>query len=138
MRSTKSRATRLSALLALVPRRHRGTPAGAQDFSRFVAFGDSLAAGFMSGGLAVHPQERSAPALVARQAGVTDFQQPLISEPGIPPLLALQGFATASRSSSALEPARRAAQPQPAAALQQPGGARLRRQGRLRRSPATC
>jgi hypothetical protein len=68
-------------------------PAGAQDFSRFVALGDSLAAGFVSGGLELHTQERSAPALVARQAGVTDFQMPLISDPGIPPLLAIQGFA---------------------------------------------
>ncbi|HEX6201737.1 MAG TPA: SGNH/GDSL hydrolase family protein [Thermoanaerobaculia bacterium] len=68
-------------------------PAGAQDFSRFVALGDSLAAGFVSGGLEQHTQARSAPALVARQAGVTDFQMPLISDPGIPPLLAIQGFA---------------------------------------------
>lgn len=68
-------------------------PAGAQDFSRFVALGDSLAAGFVSGGLELHTQERSVPALVARQAGVTNFQMPLISDPGIPPLLAIQGFA---------------------------------------------
>jgi hypothetical protein len=71
-------------------------PATAQDFSRFVALGDSLGAGFVSGGLAIHPQERSVPALVARQAGVQDFQMPLISEPGIPPLLAIAGFQGAS------------------------------------------
>lgn len=72
-------------------------PAAAEaDFTRFVALGDSLAAGFVSGGLAIHPQERSVPALLARQAGVADFQLPLISEPGIPPLLAIQGFQNGS------------------------------------------
>lgn len=85
---------RLTALVALLLAAVTlAAPAGAQDFSRFVALGDSLAAGFLNGGLAIHPQERSAPALVARQAGVADFQQPLISHPGIPPLLAIQGFA---------------------------------------------
>jgi hypothetical protein len=93
MRSITSRAPRLSALLAVVLFAAAvATPAAAQDFTRFVALGDSLGAGFISGGLAVHPQERSAPALVARQAGVAAFQQPLISMPGIPPLLAIQGF----------------------------------------------
>ncbi|HUO87432.1 MAG TPA: SGNH/GDSL hydrolase family protein [Thermoanaerobaculia bacterium] len=86
---------RTNALLALLLAAAVAAPrtAAQPDFTRFVALGDSLAAGFISGGLAIHPQERSAPALVARQAGVTDFQQPLISEPGIPPLLAIQGFA---------------------------------------------
>jgi hypothetical protein len=93
MRSITSRPSRLTALLALLAAATLAAPAGAQDFTRFVALGDSLAAGFVSGGLAIHPQERSVPALVARQAGVADFQQPLISMPGIPPLLAIQGFA---------------------------------------------
>ena len=86
--------SRITALLASVLAVAAvAAPAGAQDFSRFVALGDSLAAGFVNGGLAIHPQERSVPALVARQAGVADFQQPLISNPGIPPLLAIQGIA---------------------------------------------
>lgn len=96
MRSITSRASRLTAVLAVVlVAAAVAAPAGAQtaNFTRFYAIGDSLAAGFISGGLAIHPQERSVPALVARQAGVTDFQQPLISMPGIPPLLAIQGFA---------------------------------------------
>lgn len=96
MRSITSRASRLTAVLAVVlVAAAVAAPAAAQgaNFTRFVALGDSLAAGFISGGLAIHPQERSVPALVARQAGVTDFQMPLISMPGIPPLLAIQGFA---------------------------------------------
>lgn len=95
MRSITSRATRLTAVLAVVlVAAAVAAPAGAQSvsFARFYAIGDSLAAGFINGGLAIHPQERSVPALVARQAGVTDFEQPLISMPGIPPLLAIQGF----------------------------------------------
>ena len=88
----KARATALATVLLAVG----ALPAAGQDLTRFVALGDSLAAGFVSGGLAIHPQERSVPALVARQAGVADFQMPLISEPGIPPLLTIAGFAGAS------------------------------------------
>jgi lysophospholipase L1-like esterase len=67
-------------------------PAGAQsfsDFSTYVAFGDSLTAGFESNSLVATHQARSYPAQIARQGGAGDFQQPLISEPGIPPELAL-------------------------------------------------
>lgn len=86
--------SRLTAFVALLlAAATLAAPAGAQDFTRFVALGDSLAAGFVSGGLELHTQERSVPALVARQVGITDFQMPLISDPGIPPLLAIQGFA---------------------------------------------
>lgn len=72
-------------------------PAGAQDtgsadFSRFVALGDSLGAGFVSGGLVRGAQEDSVPALVARQATGTVIGQPLVSEPGIPALLRLVGL----------------------------------------------
>lgn len=69
------------------------TPAtSGQDFSQYVAIGDSLGAGFLNGGLVDDAQERSYPALIARQAGVGQFDMPLISDPGIPPLLAIQGF----------------------------------------------
>lgn len=64
---------------------------GSADFSRFVAVGDSLGAGFISGGLVVGGQEDSVPALIARQVGAT-MQQPLVSEPGIPALLQLQSL----------------------------------------------
>src|SRR6266571_8914108 len=55
----------------------------------FLALGDGLTAGFMSGSLVQTHQLNSYPALIARQARVTDFQQPLVSEPGIPTELAL-------------------------------------------------
>jgi lysophospholipase L1-like esterase len=59
------------------------------NFTTYVSVGDSLAAGFESGSLVETHQNRSAPALLARQAGVQGFQQPLVSEPGIPPELTL-------------------------------------------------
>ena len=66
-------------------------PAMAQvDFSRYVALGDSLTAGFASGSLMDFYQERSYPAVLAAQAGISDFELPLVSEPGLPPILELQ------------------------------------------------
>ena len=73
----------LVALLAAVP-------AAAQvDLSNYVALGDSITAGFVSGSLMNWYQERSYPALLARQAGAAGFEMPLVSEPGIPPILEL-------------------------------------------------
>jgi len=61
------------------------------DFSRYVAIGDSLTAGFTSGGLVQTYQVNSYPALIHRQATGSDsgFEQPLITPPGIPSLLIL-------------------------------------------------
>ncbi len=59
------------------------------NFTTYVSVGDSLAAGFESGSLVETHQNRSVPALIARQAGVQGFQQPLVSEPGIPAELTL-------------------------------------------------
>jgi lysophospholipase L1-like esterase len=61
-----------------------GRAAAQTDFTTFVAIGDSLAAGFSNGCMLEKHQAHSVPALIARQAGVTDFQQPVVSEPGIP------------------------------------------------------
>ena len=58
-------------------------------FTNYVAVGDSLTAGYMSGSLVETHQVNSYPALIARQGGAKDFQQPLISEPGIPTELEL-------------------------------------------------
>lgn len=70
---TTIRTLALVAVVALA-----ATPAFAQaNFGKYVALGDSLTAGFASSGLHVNVQERSYPALIARQAGVGDFQQPL-------------------------------------------------------------
>jgi lysophospholipase L1-like esterase len=54
------------------------------DFTTYMSLGDSLAAGFESNSLVETHQRTSVPALIARQAGVPSFEQPLISEPGIP------------------------------------------------------
>ncbi len=83
------------ALALLVPA--AGSPALAQntgkaDFSRFVALGDSLGAGFTNGGLVQGAQKNSVPALLAEQATGHGIEQPLVSEPGIPALLQLQGI----------------------------------------------
>lgn len=91
---TRTRSLSVLVLaLALLPA-GAAAPAGAPDtgsadFSRFVAVGDSLGAGFVSGGLVVGAQEDSVPALVARQATGVTIEQPLASEPGIPALLRL-------------------------------------------------
>jgi lysophospholipase L1-like esterase len=77
-------------LAAAVAAAAAATPAAAQtNFTTYVSVGDSLAAGFESNSLVETHQNRSVPALIARQAGVQGFQQPLISEPGIPPELTL-------------------------------------------------
>jgi hypothetical protein len=77
--------------LALVPAAS-AQDTGSADFTRFVALGDSLSQGFSNGGVYQGVQVNSIPALVARQAGVPDFEQPLISAPGIPGLLRLAGL----------------------------------------------
>ena len=56
-------------------------------FRRLVVVGDSILAGFGSGGFVTAGpvgQTYSAPAYLARRAGVS-FPQPLMSQPGVPP-----------------------------------------------------
>jgi len=67
---------------------------GSVDFSKYVALGDSLTAGFSNGGLGSDQQLDSYPSLLhdAATGQTTGFQQPLVSEPGIPPQLALRGL----------------------------------------------
>lgn len=67
---------------------------GQADFTRYVAIGDSLTAGFSSGGLVRSVQITSYPALIHRQAtaATTGFEQPLVGEPGIPPVLTLRSL----------------------------------------------
>src|SRR5256885_4607876 len=88
MRSPSVLGSRFAvALLALG---WAAAPGAAQtNFTTYVSVGDSLAAGFESNSLVVTHQNRSVPALIARQAGVQGFQQPLVSEPGIPAELTL-------------------------------------------------
>ena len=69
-------------------------PASAQlDLSRYVALGDQLTAGFTSSGLVDCYQSHSFPAVLAAQAGVATFEMPLMSPPGIPPILELVSLA---------------------------------------------
>src|SRR5215208_5133035 len=56
---------------------------GRADFTVFVALGDSYGAGVESNSLNERHQPFSWPAVIARQAGVANFQQPLVSFPGI-------------------------------------------------------
>jgi lysophospholipase L1-like esterase len=55
----------------------------------YVSLGDGLAAGFSNGSLVEAHQRVSVPALIARQARVEGFEQPLVGDPGIPAELAL-------------------------------------------------
>ncbi len=69
-------------------------PAGAQlDMSNYVALGDSVTAGLVSGGLVDCYQFNSYPALLADQAGTPTFEMPLISAPGVPSVLQLVSLA---------------------------------------------
>lgn len=66
---------------------------GSANFTRYVAMGDSLTAAFTSGGLAESSQMSSYPLLIHRQAtGGGGFEQPIVSDPGLPPLLQLQSL----------------------------------------------
>jgi lysophospholipase L1-like esterase len=62
----------LSALLA--------SPLLAQTFHKYVAIGDSLTAGVEGNCLVTRHQQRSYPKLIAGALGISDFQQPLVSE----------------------------------------------------------
>jgi hypothetical protein len=59
------------------------------NFSKYVALGDSYGAAFGSGCLVARHQAFSGPNILARQLGFSDFQQPTISDPGIPTCNAL-------------------------------------------------
>ncbi|HSS50455.1 MAG TPA: SGNH/GDSL hydrolase family protein [Thermoanaerobaculia bacterium] len=81
---------KLSASLLALALLMAGAAFGQANFSKYVALGDSLTAGFSSGSINATFQANSYPALLARQFGIGDFQQPLVSAPGLPPILALQ------------------------------------------------
>lgn len=57
--------------------------AGSADFTRYVAIGNSLTAGFQSNALSSRDQMYSFPNLIAQAIRTTDFQQPLMREPGV-------------------------------------------------------
>ena len=77
-------------LLALLA----ANPASAQlDMTQYVALGDSFTAGFVNGGLVDCYQMNSFPAILANQANAPSFEMPLISPPGVPPILELASLA---------------------------------------------
>jgi lysophospholipase L1-like esterase len=82
------------ALALLLPVTAFAVDTGSADFTRYVAIGDSLTAGFMSGSLAQSAQQNSYPVLIYRQAtGLNSgFEQPLVSNPGIPAGLELRSL----------------------------------------------
>jgi lysophospholipase L1-like esterase len=63
------------------------------DFTKYVAVGDSLTAGYASSGLAVYYQDYSYPLQIARRTQPSPFQQPMVAYPGINPVLILQRLA---------------------------------------------
>ena len=82
-----------AAALLLLPVAAAGqVDTGSANFARYVALGDSLTAGFQSASLYIGSQNNSYPILIYRQVtgGGSAFQQPLVSEPGIPGKLVLR------------------------------------------------
>jgi lysophospholipase L1-like esterase len=77
------------ALAAVLSHAQTGVVHTPPSFLTYVALGDSLTAGVVSASLVKTHQLKSFPALIAGQAGVSDFQEPLVSEPGLPPELTL-------------------------------------------------
>jgi hypothetical protein len=69
-----------------------GVDTGSVTFARYVALGDNLTAGMQSNGLVARFQQVSYPALIASAVRTGRFEMPLISEPGIPPLLVFKSF----------------------------------------------
>jgi lysophospholipase L1-like esterase len=62
------------------------------EIKKYVALGDSISAGYQDGGLVIDYQNESFPKLISLQLGISDFQQPLISQPGIPPILVIKSL----------------------------------------------
>lgn len=83
-----------SALALLLPLSAFAVDTGSADFTRYVAIGDSITAGFMSGGLFQEAQRNSYPILIYRQATgkTTGFEQPTVTSPGIPAQLELKSL----------------------------------------------
>jgi phospholipase/lecithinase/hemolysin len=84
----------LLALVVLAPAAAFAVDTGAADFTNYVAAGDSLTAGFQSGSLIDLSQKHSYPSIIDAQAtgGTGDFEQPLVTYPGIPSILQLHNL----------------------------------------------
>lgn len=85
----------VAAAIAIVPATSAFAARGSADFTRYVALGDSLSAGSSNANpinMVISHQLHSFPNVIAQQTGAPDFEQPLISEPGILPELELQSL----------------------------------------------
>jgi hypothetical protein len=82
MKTTILRALSLGAGLALLAA--GAAVAQAPNFSKYVALGDSYGAGYTSGCVVARDQQFSYPATLATQFGISGFQQPTVSDPGLP------------------------------------------------------
>ncbi|MEM8963661.1 MAG: SGNH/GDSL hydrolase family protein [Acidobacteriota bacterium] len=82
----------LALLLLAMPALAQNT--GSADFTRYVALGDSLTAGFTSGSLYGPVQQVSYPAQIFDVVNGTfaGFEQPIVSSPGIPAIQQLQSL----------------------------------------------
>lgn len=69
---------------------------GTANFSKYVAVGNSLTAGYENGALYQEAQKYSFPNLLARQLRIQNFEQPLVSSPGIGQRLEISNFDTFS------------------------------------------
>ena len=77
------RKARTALLLGLALALAGGTAFAQASFTKYEALGDSLTAGYASGALTKFYQDFSYPAILATQFGISNFQQPIISDPGI-------------------------------------------------------
>ncbi len=83
-----------AASLAAVLATAAALPAAAQvDLTRIAFVGDSEGAGFSSGCLTKRVQVDSPIAIIARTAGVADFQQPIVNDPGLGGCMVLTSLA---------------------------------------------
>ena len=70
-------------------------PSGGEIFARYASIGNSITAGFQSGGINLQSQQEAYPVLLSQQMG-TSFNLPALNAPGCPPPL-VQVFPEPSR-----------------------------------------
>ena len=76
------------AILAAAPLAGQTTP----NFTKYVSLGDSYGAGYSAGCLVDRNQKFSFPATLAKQFGLATFQQPTVSDPGLPTCTGLKSL----------------------------------------------
>lgn len=65
---------------------------GSADLTTIASIGTSITAGYQSGGLVVHHQQRAFPNLLAMHVGALPFTGPIVSADGFPPLLRIRSL----------------------------------------------